>query len=223
MTEEEKKVFRTAFEYDQKVLVRLASQRAKYLDQWQSLNLFFAAGEDPKYIADVHKTAFEDENILALYYIYSMANVQASKDRAECEACSQRQKNGLILQFGEELKELPEVISIFPTGSFFTCYPQVTTTDRDYLVRVTDLGVGETAILSKGYKVSVSDREEYDLQAEGGFQTFRKGNINLIVTEDELFYSKFVDATLLAKELNLLKKEDRIKLFAYVLYGKIGE
>ena len=126
-------------------------------------------------------------------------------------------------EFGEELKELPEVISIFPTGSFFTCYPQVTTTDRDYLVRVTDLGVGETAILPKGYKVSVSDREEYDLQAEGGFQTFRKGNINLIVTEDELFYSKFVDATLLAKELNLLKKEDRIKLFAYVLYGKIGE
>lgn len=87
LTEEEKKVFRTAFEYDQKVLVRLASQRAKYLDQWQSLNLFFAAGEDPKYIADVHKTAFEDENILALYYIYSMAGVQASKDRAECEVC----------------------------------------------------------------------------------------------------------------------------------------
>lgn len=88
LTEEEKKVFRTAFEYDQKVLVRLASQRAKYLDQWQSLNLFFAAGEDPKYIADVHKTAFEDENILALYYVYSRAGVQASKDRAECEACS---------------------------------------------------------------------------------------------------------------------------------------
>ena len=88
LTEEEKKVFRTAFEYDQKVLVRLASQRAKYLDQWQSLNLFFAAGEDPQYIADVHKTAFEDENILALYYVYSRAGVQASKDRAECEACS---------------------------------------------------------------------------------------------------------------------------------------
>ena len=58
-----------------------------YLLYLQLYNLFFAAGEDPKYIADVHKTAFEDENILALYYIYSMAGVQASKDRAECEVC----------------------------------------------------------------------------------------------------------------------------------------
>lgn len=88
LTDEEKKVFKTAFEIDQHVLVRLASQRAKYIDQWQSLNLFFAAGEDPKYISDVHKAAFEDPNILALYYVYSRAGVQASKDRADCEVCS---------------------------------------------------------------------------------------------------------------------------------------
>lgn len=89
LTPEEKKVFRTAFEYDQHVLVRLAAQRARYIDQWQSVNLFFAAGEDPKYIADVHKEAFKNENILGLYYIYSRAGVQASKDRQnECEVCS---------------------------------------------------------------------------------------------------------------------------------------
>lgn len=123
----------------------------------------------------------------------------------------------------EEVKEMPEVLGVFPTGSFFICYPQVTDTDKDYVVKVTDLGTAEPALLDKGYKVSVSDREEYDLQAEGGFQAFRKEDINLIVTEDETFFSKFVDATLLAKELNLLKKEDRITLFQYVLYGKIGE
>lgn len=123
----------------------------------------------------------------------------------------------------EEVKEMPEVLGVFPTGSFFICYPQVTDTDKDYVVKVTDLGTAEPALLDKGYKVSVSDRKEYDLQAEGGFQTFRKEDINLIVTEDETFFSKFVDATLLAKELNLLKKEDRITLFQYVLYGKIGE
>ena len=87
LTEEEKKVFRTAFEYDQNVLIRLAAQRGQWIDQWQSLNLFFAAGEDPKYIADVHRAAFENENILALYYVYSRAGVQASKDRTECEVC----------------------------------------------------------------------------------------------------------------------------------------
>ena len=32
-----------------------------------------------------HKEAFEDPNILALYYIYTQAGVQASK--GECEAC----------------------------------------------------------------------------------------------------------------------------------------
>ena len=85
LDDEEKKVFRTAFEIDQNVLVRLASQRGKYLDQWQSVNLFFSAEEDPKYIVDVHKTAFNDENIIGLYYIYSKSNVGGSKD---CESCS---------------------------------------------------------------------------------------------------------------------------------------
>lgn len=88
LDDEEKLVFRTAFEIDQHVLVRLASQRAKFLDQWQSVNLFFSAKEEPKYIAEVHKAAFEDENILGLYYIYSAALIAGSKDRDECEACS---------------------------------------------------------------------------------------------------------------------------------------
>ena len=85
LTEEEKKVFRTAFEIDQKAVLRLASARSRYIDQWQSLNLFFAADEDPAYIAEVHQEAFADPNILALYYIYTQAGVQAAKD--SCEAC----------------------------------------------------------------------------------------------------------------------------------------
>lgn len=85
LTEEEKAVFKTAFEINQKAVLRLASARARYIDQWQSLNVFFAADEDPAWIAEVHKEAFEDPNILALYYIYTQAGVQASK--GECEAC----------------------------------------------------------------------------------------------------------------------------------------
>ena len=85
LTEEEKLVFKTAFEINQKAVLRLASARSKYIDQWQSLNLFFAADEDPAWIAEVHAEAFRDPNILALYYIYTQAGVQASK--GECEAC----------------------------------------------------------------------------------------------------------------------------------------
>jgi ribonucleoside-diphosphate reductase alpha chain len=85
LTQEEKQVFKTAFEINQKVVLRLASGRSQYIDQWQSLNLFFAADENPQWIAEVHQEAFLDENILALYYVYTQAGVQASK--GGCEAC----------------------------------------------------------------------------------------------------------------------------------------
>ncbi len=85
LTDEEKAVFKTAFEINQKAVLRLASARSRYIDQWQSLNLFFAADEDPAWIAEVHQEAFADPNILALYYIYTQAGVQAAK--GECEAC----------------------------------------------------------------------------------------------------------------------------------------
>jgi ribonucleoside-diphosphate reductase alpha chain len=85
LTDEEKSVFKTAFEIDQESVVRMASARAGYIDQWQSLNLFFSADEDPAWISRVHKKAFNDPNILGLYYIYTQAGVQASKE--ECQAC----------------------------------------------------------------------------------------------------------------------------------------
>lgn len=85
LTEEEKLVFRTAFEINQHTIIRLAAARGKFMDQWQSLNLFFAAGEDEAYINEVHKEAFLNPDILGLYYVYSMAGVQASRD--ECMAC----------------------------------------------------------------------------------------------------------------------------------------
>lgn len=86
LNDDEKRVFRTAFEVDQMVLIRLASQRQIWIDQGQSLNLFFAAEEDPKYISQVHRAAAEDPNIKALYYMRSQAGVQASKGE-DCLAC----------------------------------------------------------------------------------------------------------------------------------------
>ena len=86
LTNEEKQVFRTAFEIDQMAILRQAEARAEFLDQWQSLNLFFSAGEDEGYISKVHEYAIRSEKILGLYYVYSKAGIQASKD--ECIACS---------------------------------------------------------------------------------------------------------------------------------------
>jgi ribonucleoside-diphosphate reductase alpha chain len=85
LSDHEKMVFKTAFEIDQKVLLRLASTRQQYICQSQSLNLFFAADEDEEYISEVHKQAFLDPNIKSLYYLRSLAGVHASKN--ECVAC----------------------------------------------------------------------------------------------------------------------------------------
>lgn len=85
LNDNEKVVFKTAFEINQKSIIRMASGRSKFIDQWQSLNLFFSANEDEAWISEVHREAFLDPNILALYYIYTQAGVAASK--GECEAC----------------------------------------------------------------------------------------------------------------------------------------
>lgn len=87
LSDHEKNVFKTAFEIDQKVIVRLASTRQKYIDQGQSLNLFFPAGTDEEYISEVHQMAFVDERIKGLYYIRSNSSNKSSNGTA-CESCA---------------------------------------------------------------------------------------------------------------------------------------
>lgn len=83
LTEEDKLLFRTAFEMNQMTLVNQAAQRQPEIDQGQSLNLFFDTDEE--YIATVTKEAVLNDNIKALYYQRSMRNVRAAKN--ECVAC----------------------------------------------------------------------------------------------------------------------------------------
>lgn len=85
LSDEEKLVFKTAFEIDQKQIIRLASARQRYIDQAQSINLFFAAEEEEAYISEVHKMAFKDKWIKSLYYIRSSNGVQTTK--GECLSC----------------------------------------------------------------------------------------------------------------------------------------
>lgn len=64
---DEKAVFKTAREIDQVDIVLQAADRQKYIDQAQSLNLFFPANCDPKYFVGVHKLAWE-VGVKSLYY-----------------------------------------------------------------------------------------------------------------------------------------------------------
>lgn len=81
----EKLVFKTAYEIDQKAIIRLANSRSQFIDQGTSLNLFFDADEDEAYISEVHKEAILSPYIKTLYYMRSKAGVTASK--GECLAC----------------------------------------------------------------------------------------------------------------------------------------
>jgi len=85
LTDEEKAVFKTSFEINQEVLVRLASARQKYICQAQSLNLFFPSDVPEAEISRVHKLAFKDKYIKSLYYLRSEAGVRGSS--GECIAC----------------------------------------------------------------------------------------------------------------------------------------
>lgn len=85
LSDEEKAAFKTAYEINQKSLIRLCAARQPSICQGQSLNLFFAADEDEEWITEVHQEAFTNEYIKQVYYMRTMAGVQASK--GECVAC----------------------------------------------------------------------------------------------------------------------------------------
>lgn len=81
----EKSVFKTAFEISQFSIIRLAAARQRYIDQAQSINLFFSADAPEEYIAEVHQEAFKNPYIKSLYYIRSESGVKGST--GECLAC----------------------------------------------------------------------------------------------------------------------------------------
>ncbi|UIW10569.1 ribonucleotide reductase [Aeromonas phage BUCT695] len=85
LSESEKLVFRTAYEINQSAIIRLASARQRWIDQAQSINLFFSADEDEAVIATVHKEFLQDPRLKSLYYLRSERGVKASN--GECVAC----------------------------------------------------------------------------------------------------------------------------------------
>lgn len=67
LTDAEKQVFKTAFELDQMWIIRHAADRQKYIDQGQSVNLFFINPVDVSYLHNVHYAAWKN-GLKGLYY-----------------------------------------------------------------------------------------------------------------------------------------------------------
>jgi ribonucleoside-diphosphate reductase alpha chain len=70
LSEDDKAVFRTAFEIDQRWIIELAADRTPYICQSQSLNLFLPADIDKWDLHMLHWTAWE-RGIKSLYYCRS--------------------------------------------------------------------------------------------------------------------------------------------------------
>jgi len=68
LTEQEKQVFKTAWEIDQHVIIQQAEDRQKYVCQAQSLNVFFLPGSDKSYINSVHLKALVSDVLKSMYY-----------------------------------------------------------------------------------------------------------------------------------------------------------
>ena len=70
LSAEEKAIYKTSFEIDQRWLLEFAADRAPFIDQAQSLNLFIPADVDKWDLAMLHFQAWE-KGIKSLYYLRS--------------------------------------------------------------------------------------------------------------------------------------------------------
>lgn len=73
-----KEVFKTAMEIDQRWLIEHAADRQKYIDQGQSVNLFFPATVSIKYLHSTHFMAWKN-GLKSLYYLRSEKVKKADK------------------------------------------------------------------------------------------------------------------------------------------------
>ena len=88
LTDDDKEVFKTAFEIDQRWVVEHARARQVYICQGQSVNLFFPAGIDKGYVNMVHRRAFRQADDLGvplkgLYYLRTESSTKTEKVNVE--------------------------------------------------------------------------------------------------------------------------------------------
>lgn len=110
-----------------------------------------------------------------------------------------------------------------PVGSRVTCNPAPLDTDEDYLYLVKDLSkfckdAEKQGMLVDGSEVTPMDEEGDSIDFFVSFSTFGRA-VNIIVTDSQEFFDRFMVATHVAKKLNLLDKQQRILLFQAILYG----
>jgi hypothetical protein len=100
-------------------------------------------------------------------------------------------------------------------GSRITVDPPPTDTDLDVLILCEpDLDAAISACHRHGFNDDGSYKE-----LPSCFWSVRRGDLNLILTNDKEFYDLFCLASYVCKTLNVVSKKDRITVFQAILYG----
>lgn len=89
LSKEQKEVFLTAYEINQLDIIKQAADRQKFIDQSQSVNLFFPANVSPQFFHEVHVTAWKMK-LKTLYYCRTGTVIKgdvASRGEESCLAC----------------------------------------------------------------------------------------------------------------------------------------
>lgn len=97
----EKDVFKTSMEIDQRWLIEHAADRQEYIDQAQSLNLFFRPDADIKYVHAVHFLAWK-KGLKTLYYCRSDKIGKADKVSKRIERQIIQELDMTAIAAGEE-------------------------------------------------------------------------------------------------------------------------
>ena len=85
LSDDEKAVFKTAFEIDQRWLIDLAGDRSELIDQAQSLNVFLPANIHKRDLHQVHFQAWK-KGVKSLYYCRSLSIQRAEKAEDDTKA-----------------------------------------------------------------------------------------------------------------------------------------
>lgn len=114
-------------------------------------------------------------------------------------------------------------LSAHPTGSRYITSPATLDTDDDWLVLVEDLIDAASDLEQAGLTSSLGSVDPVQIEGPWKFISYRDGEKNYVLTADRTMYLRSVAATLLAKQLNLTDKDERISLFRTVKFGESEE
>lgn len=112
---------------------------------------------------------------------------------------------------------IANVMDIKLVGSRVTCSQYSDEAEYDHLVLCESLDHTVTIFQREGFATNSSLEIKY--AGVPDFVSMRRGMMNLLITEEQQFFDKFMLATHVAKSLDVLDKQHRICLFQAILYG----